>query len=476
VQEELIFMTESVKSRFVFTYESDAAASYLIVTADDVTKVWNYQIEMIASNRIKRILSFDTRLKNDRVGFYYNVTSKLPLQQFLKKKKIKRNDFINILLEITNALLDCRYYLLNERCFVIDERYIYINPATLEISMVYIPVPVNADINLKVREFVIGLIVYTADLEENSGDDFVQKILTHVKSDTFGILALNNLLKELAGSRGLFDTDTGGPSQSSGNELPAIPPLKEDKVNKGKDKCNTAKNVRYRPVLIALLCQVLIVAALIFGNRYIKSLGKDTTTTYAAIAMIIAAVDVLLLRKLFGGKDSGIPKKEAIKGISSIPRTKVSLDNRKEKDSCQPGIEVNAAKSHISGSLSGSSDSNMNETVFLGRADDKYPYLLGEKGGMPEIISVAKTDFVIGRLQGQADYISRNKAVGKVHAKIISRDGSYYVVDYNSRNGTFINDARINCNTEYEIRNNDRVSFATSEYTFVIPSERKVSQ
>jgi len=67
------------------------------------------------------------------------------------------------------------------------------------------------------------------------------------------------------------------------------------------------------------------------------------------------------------------------------------------------------------------------------------------------------------------DYISQNNAVGKVHAEIISRDGRYFVKDLNSKNGTFVNGVRIAANTEYEIKNNDKITFANSEYVFIIP-------
>jgi len=43
------------------------------------------------------------------------------------------------------------------------------------------------------------------------------------------------------------------------------------------------------------------------------------------------------------------------------------------------------------------------------------------------------------------------------------------VKDLNSKNGTFVNGVRIAANTEYEIKNNDKITFANSEYVFIIP-------
>jgi len=443
-------MMEPVKDRLVFTYESDAAASYLVVTVDGDEKVWSYQMEMVANNRIKRVLPFDARMKDGRMSFYYRVTSKIPLVHFLKKIRIKKHEFIQLLLDITSVLLDSRYYLLFDQCFILDERFIYINPATREISLAYVPVPADDDTGQKLRKLVIGLIVHTADIEEDSGDNFVHKLLALVKSDMFSVLNLNSFLKELAGDSPLPAVDTDGPSGDCASGTPAVRPVKEE-YNKVKAECSPGIDVKPRPVIIALLFQILFAVMLVLANKYVKSSGRDTVATYAAIALIVIAVDILLFKKLF-----------------------ISMHHRKDEDPGGQEESLDVMESKSSESSTDHSDSRINETVFLGCPDETFPYLLGGKDSMPKIIPIVKPDFVVGRLQSQVDHVIHNKAVGKVHARIISREGSYYVMDFNSRNGTFINGVRIDCSTEVEIRNNDRLAFANSEYVFVAPLERKV--
>ena len=58
------------------------------------------------------------------------------------------------------------------------------------------------------------------------------------------------------------------------------------------------------------------------------------------------------------------------------------------------------------------------------------------------------------------EYISRK------HAKLIVRDGEIFIIDQDSRNGTFINNRRIEPNTEDKIELSDKVSLADTMLEF----------
>ena len=114
------------------------------------------------------------------------------------------------------------------------------------------------------------------------------------------------------------------------------------------------------------------------------------------------------------------------------------------------------------------SNSSVSETVFLGTAFKRNPLLKVIKTGNAEEIVINKPSFIIGRLDGQVDYVHSNNAIGKVHAEIITREGCYYLKDLNSKNGTFVNGKRLESNTEYEIKNNDKITLANSDFVFIV--------
>jgi hypothetical protein len=460
-------MREDSKRRFEFSYENDVTASYLIITAGSRDKVWDYQVKMIKSNRIKGILPFNAEIKNDKVSFYYNVTSKLTLRQFLKIKILKRNEFISLLLDIVKILQDCKNYLLNDKCFLLDENYIYIDPATLEISMAYIPVEADEDINLNFREFITGLIMNSANIDDSAGDNFLQKIFAGLKSHTFNASGFGRLLKELLEISHIdeyslpanVNMDNG--FQGCGRDSKKAG-SKPDEVKEGSNETG----LKFMPILIVGLCQLVIVVFIVTANKFLKLPGNNSTAVYAGMGLIALAADVLILKRLFGkrGQAVGMVCEDA-----SLPAEAGADMPSMILEEPMPGKET-TGHFGVQDILNGGSS----ETVFLGppgSVTENCPCLVSEKEGIPEKILILKPEFVIGRLEGQVDHAVENKAIGKVHAQIISRDGSYYIMDLNSRNGTFVNGVRIDSNKEYEIRDNDGISLANSDYTFVVPKQ-----
>lgn len=94
-----------------------------------------------------------------------------------------------------------------------------------------------------------------------------------------------------------------------------------------------------------------------------------------------------------------------------------------------------------------------------------------ENGSITRIPLGKPEGVIVGRLRSQADFVVTNARVGKVHAKFFGQNGQYFVVDINSKNGTFINGngQRINSNVPYPLHDNDRITLADSEFTIRCP-------
>ena len=90
-----------------------------------------------------------------------------------------------------------------------------------------------------------------------------------------------------------------------------------------------------------------------------------------------------------------------------------------------------------------------------------------ENGKLTRIPIDGRNGTVIGRLETQVDFAVKSPRVGKVHAKFFCQDGQCFVMDINSKNGTYINGsrARIESNVPYPVHDNDRVMLADSEFT-----------
>jgi len=557
-------MSKSIRERFSVSYERGAAASFLTLKTDLPEKIIYFQVEMIACNRIPHILPFDMRRENNETCLRYNITSMLPLTQFLKRK-IRRNEFLKIFADVTKAILDCRNYFLCDKNIILDIDYVYIDPGSGEVAVVYIPAEFDVDVGNEFRQFVMNVIIIAADIDEGSGDNFIQRILAYSKSDTFNIADFNKLVMDLlagnapmqnltddktvqdenrnrqhirnnraiterrtevkgkkldsscdkeskrkkrlfsgekAESKKFWDdiiSDVDIPEDSlkssskddvkdsrkerlKGNLMDNTTCGQQDSAKnnlKDNKKNNLKDNPKHNPdceekdghssrisknVLLAVAVQAILVAVFIATKDHLDSLNGDTSVTYGAAILIMIAIDVLMLKKLFfkDGVIISVKDEEAQENEEEDEEedeeTLLEYENYLYED-----ISLNAVRRSMS-----RYEPNDN-TVVLGVHDAKCPILKGTGSCAGEIILIVKPEFTLGRLESQVDYVIRNSAVGKVHAQIITRESSYFIKDLNSKNGTCINDVKIDSNEEYRIENNDKITLANNEYIFITP-------
>lgn len=551
--------------KFEFGYESDASGSFLIVNADADEKVLTYQIEMIKNNPNKNILPVSLIQKDSKYQFRYSITSRLTLSQYLKRNRLKRDEFINIFYDITKTILDAKVYLLSDKAFIINKDYIYINPDSMEVALVYLPVNFDININDNLKNFTINFIMYGANIEESSNDNFIQRILYLLKSDTFNILEFNNLLRELKAKRGIAQMDIHQYSDEGlsgvGNQSPDVlekepfiqgreivkpsverpeskkpvitkpetakskaqkslipkpqipkpqiprPQTPDSRIREARSNAlipNTNKDdnkshpkglkikMRYKTSVIVIggILQgiILICSIALLTSGVMDSLENDMAINIIGVGILAGAASYLVWKTLLVEKN----KVESISEIKeSIIKESIAVDKRqanevnakpiimsdmKDKPSVEDKKPVIGREQSRAINLFEASDRTViiqpkdyNKTVILNSKERAFPYLEGKNSSAKEKIIINMPSFIIGRLPGKADYISKNNAVGKVHAEIISRDGRYFVKDLNSLNGTFINAKRLTGNMEYEIKNNDTITFANSEYVFIVP-------
>ncbi len=71
-------------------------------------------------------------------------------------------------------------------------------------------------------------------------------------------------------------------------------------------------------------------------------------------------------------------------------------------------------------------------------------------------------DEIIGR-EGtvMVEYFDRFTTISRKHARIILKAGKWHVIDLNSANGTFLNEARLTPMTEYPLKENDHLRFSS---------------
>lgn len=512
-------MENAIKDRFTFTYESGITGSFLVVSTSKDENIIEFQVNMLKKNPNNHILPLDIRRNNDRINIYYNVTSKLSLSQYIKLRQVGKTELIDIFSGIVRTLLSSKGYLLSDSSFLLDEDYIFINPDTRCVSLVYLPVKLKIDIVKSLKDFAVNFVVYSANFNEEKGESFLQQFISFLKKDTFSIIEFDKFLKEMKRLAVKEENDSKEHSEvkikeqsyenknfrqnKEGNfkqsrpkvEIPKpknVEPKKNEADEKGK---SIIGNLSEKPnIVLGAVIQTAIVVLnlfLIFSGK-LDSLGSDKISTVFGLMLVSVAISYFVWKNVLkmdfnnekslksssveGDKTENKPKVN-IPGVKSVEKPQRIRNNQKAQKVPNAGKldSEETLKPHSTRKLDSEETlkppviiGNVNETVLLKSSDMKRPRLQILKDSGIEEVVINKPSFIIGRLIGQVDYIHSNNAIGKVHAEIITREGRYYLKDLNSKNGTYINGKRIDSNKEYEIKNNDRLTLANSEFVFIV--------
>lgn len=540
-----------------FGYESDASASFLVVTGTDGAQ--EYQCRMLARNSVRCLIPPERMVKDGLTCFYYNITSKVPLSIYLKRKKFSKPEFLKFIFDVASAVNDSYGYLLNSSNFVFRQDHIYICPDTLEPSLIYVPAHKGGESCEALKGFVSELLLQHIQVEGFDSGNIVQRILSAVKSEGFNLKGFVKLMSEL-----LY----GGNCETPKDTVIPDAPVKREAgsyaeaaaiagANKNIDRAGVGRKTEKNespagrqipmPAIFAVMLQFIMALAIYLCRGLIDKAGANHTANYAAVLMIVVAIDVLVFKKVlaagrsgFKTKNGGAGEKDKVVGEGGLkaefkvngkpaankpeitePGAEVVKKQACKAEQLKPetwpnkheptGLETSKAetsKPETSKAETSKAESSKPEAYALKFKQSKpehrapMPESLGPQGVRPGIakpevtrfsnktellgrpakgvrvlksagkraeegdIVLDRDDFIIGRLSGHVDHVLNNNAVGKLHAELLNRNGVSYVKDLNSMNGTFINNNRIESNKEYELRTNDLLRLANSEYIF----------
>ena len=439
--------------KYNFQYETNANGSYIVIKLRDDEDILRYQLDMILHNQIPYIIPFHIRHVDGEIYLSYYITSKQPLLKLLDRKKITLLQLLEILQGVCKALIDANRYLLNENSYLIKLDYLYVNPMTYEVSMIYLPIKVeDADIINNLRQLFNKLLLYVS-VDEGSNDNYLHKLFLEINQDDFN---LNNLLNETIDIKlKLISNCVEGVSH--------IQPIKaqqmeEDQksIRSGND-CDAKKETKLsysREKLILVFSQILIlvIVALLMLEESIGVIRIDGLdwTRFLSICLIVGVFDYFVIKRLIKRTPSNIIK-SSNKSIEKLKRPVVEEKIMSAKKSFEK--ENKTLRQSIS-----------NDTQFVKLEDIAFLSII--KAGVKENITILQPSFIIGKLKEQVDFVLEDKTISRLHAEICYKDGAYYIKDLNSKNGTYVNGERIESNKPFLLSNNDSISFAEQSLSF----------
>lgn len=97
--------------------------------------------------------------------------------------------------------------------------------------------------------------------------------------------------------------------------------------------------------------------------------------------------------------------------------------------------------------------------------DDNFPTIVRMSTGEEAVVN--KPTFKIGKERAKVDFwITGNKTISRVHVKILSKSGRYFIWDNNSSNKTYINGSILLPEVETMLADGDIIKLSDEEFKF----------
>ncbi len=370
------------------------------------------EIEMLGSSQMVQLITPQVKMSK-KPEILYNVNSYLSLREYLHQVTTKGN-FLRIVLSILDMMKEAQQKLLYVANFVLDMDYIFVDPTTKELRYIYLPI-----CNYEQEFYIKGLLMTLAyDTVFNHLEDcsYVTEYISYFNTHpNFSVYDFEMFLREM----------------------------------NGEEVIASDKNVNIA--------------------HPSKLLNKD--------AKICLKCDITYLsRNNFcekcGGRLTFVTPSKQLGQSAQLQQAQPSVMQPQLQQQAQPQViqsqvvQAQPAPQPMGTTVLGVVESGTTVLSPQELGVVVYPYIVRKSNG--EKITVNTSDFSVGQGATSNYVVTGNTAVSRNHARIVTRNGQYYIIDNQSTNGTYIDDVKLVPNMETEIVSGQKLRFANEEYEFLV--------
>lgn len=469
-------------------FKRDLNNNYMILNDETTETIDDYRVRMLISNKIPFILKCNMRKFDGTVKYYYEITSKHPLNRAFEKKKIGMSELNNIVTSFLKVLDSSIEYLLNPNDFILNPEYIYMNIETNQVYFCYMP-GYEVDISKSFNELTTYMLD-KIDHEDKHAVATAYELYRQTLSDNYSLREILNSIQNENEEAPIENSEELIMEERINKERINKEKINREKIDKekinrerenkvSKDKVskerinekqkfenNNSKEVfdkgkhRINPIYICGGAVISVAFAFLIYYIYLNieiikkiKIDSDYGIKIGGIILIILVTKVYSVYKKHQAS-----KEEEDNDIFIVTEETPPLPYEKEDFSIKENSVIVA-----------SADGNK-QTETYGNT-----VLLAYKAPNKRLISTREThqnfdlrakSFLIGKMEEHVDGIIEDEMVSRIHAEIKKNINKYFLTDLNSTNGTFHNNRRLEANETVEIKEEDVIRFANVEYIF----------
>lgn len=389
-------------------YEKTMLSSFLLYKVHSLEEIDRGQFELLRNHKLPGLFPCTALQMEDEIFLRYDLVPDTNVKQLFTEPATKAllydcfSQTVETLLAMAEAGLD-------GDGFVLDPAHIYYDNFSNRLVFIYLPLKNNPFEKVSVKEFFRGILAAAQYDEAEDPHFFVQ---------------LHNLL---AGGGSDLDLDAFLARLQELNEIQTAAP-------------NQTESNFYSPSGEKVSIKNGIVTSEYSNRTSDKKTGQkleiEEEVQYKRVT-----------RTELGEHESLLDR------AASLGRTSINIT---------PHVTEEEGTT-VLGAFSRKQVEEEEGTTALGIQPDSVrpPFLMGK-----EKIIITKPFYKIGRDPREADYLSKNTAIGRVHAHIITSGGEYFLEDNYSRNGSYLNGVKLAPGAKMKLRHEDKLKLANEEFEF----------
>lgn len=450
------------------TYQNDFQHNYLILQTDKEADMGAYPVRMLLNNDIPPLLTCTIQSVDGQKNFYYDITNKSPLTAFYEKDKLDFENLRLLFCRFTEAAEQIGSHLLDVNDLVMAPEYVYIDQQNTLLQFCYLP-GYGIDVRNQFRTFteyllpkidhkdqdavVLGYGIYRQSLEENFHLDQVKEHLYRISSETASQVHTYETAQ---------DDDT---------------PLRQEAMREFFEGDDTENQSTVRePIPWGTILTSAAWTMALLGICILRYLGYLTFLTLPMmLGLFILLLTIITLNTILWKKQKSADTRMPEKWLQpNVTQASIQWPGKKSADSDIPG------------NWSTDSEAEMQHAAITPKTPQPYTPDLGDTQPLPQLnlspggtllskdpqrlpnISLTGDLTLIGKLDSRVDAVIPLPTVSRIHAKLRKVDQEYYLMDLNSKNGTYLNGQLLPGHENRLLSPGDEISFADAAYTFAL--------
>lgn len=459
-------------------FKSNETEKYieLIYNVDENEKIDNVSIGIMRNNDIKGLLPIDIIMHDSMTEFKYKTEKLKNLDEYLSEE-LTKEDLLNVFENICKVVTDIEEYMLGEAQLILENKYIFTDNGN--IKMILLPLYDRRN-NLSIHEFFKNLLLYMM-VKNNRAANFAADISRQLSDEeSFSCNKFLQLISQIKQKKHIEKFDIIKPENKSD--------FKERRVNNIEGSFGTLKsgyngynNRAQTPVNIQSPVNTLKYVnnkPLSNIELDVKPINSEKKKGLFGFGKVEKKEEISKAPENDYHKQSSflIPGREEPVNIATVSRKELNdkkgfslFGKKKEKEVSVVDNKTEASKLYSNNFAETTVLQNSDrfaETTLLGLSVNVLnAFLIWKRTG--EKILIDKSSFRIGREKSYVDFcINDNSSVGRNHAEIVRKDGSFFIRDLKSLNFTMVNGEKVSTSVEVELLDNDIISLSNEEFEF----------